>query len=107
MNEGREVKNERRREAVFQGFFCLSILTSRSSLLSLCLLVLTAGCFFEQPILPPSATVTELEPTTRPAKSPDCHMPALYADPTRDYKKPAIVDDWSSLKLSQEQVPEV
>jgi hypothetical protein len=70
------------------------------------LVLAAAGCFLDQN-LPPSATVTEIEPTTRPARSPDCYMPVLYADPTVDYKKIAIVDGWGSLKASQEQVLEV
>ena len=107
-DEKRGKKSEKRETE--ERFFSLSLLTSLPSLLPLCLLftlVLAAGCFFEQPSLPPSATVTEIEPTTRPAKSPDCHMPVLYADPTVDYKKVAIVDGWGSLKFSEEQVLEV
>jgi hypothetical protein len=32
--------------------------------------------------MPPSATVTEIETTTRPAKDPNCYMPVIYAEPT-------------------------
>src|SRR5262249_53228132 len=36
----------------------------------------------------------------------NCYMPVLYADPTVDYKKIAIVDGWGSLKSSEDQVLE-
>jgi hypothetical protein len=71
------------------------------------LLVAASGCVLNQPSYPPSATVTEIEPSTRPARSPDCNMPVLRADPTVDYQKIAIVDGWGSLKYSQDQVLDV
>jgi hypothetical protein len=67
------------------------------------LMVSAWGCSAE-PSQPPVATVTEIEPVTRPAKDPNCYMPVIYTDPTVDYKKVALVDGWSSLKFSQEQV---
>ncbi len=72
-------------------------------LLSVLLMVAVWACSAE-PSQPPEATVTEIEPVTRPAKDPNCYMPVIYADPTVDYKKIALVDGWGSLKFSQEQV---
>ncbi len=54
--------------------------------------------------MPPTATVTPIETTARPAKDPNCYMPVIYAEPTVDYKKVAIVDAWASLKYSEDQV---
>jgi hypothetical protein len=67
------------------------------------MLVAAAGCATE-PAMPPTATVTEIETTTRPAKDPNCYMPVIYAEPTVDYRKIAIVDAWASLQYSQAQV---
>lgn len=67
------------------------------------LVVAAAGCSTE-PNMPPTATVTEIETTTRPAKDPNCYMPVIYAEPTVEYRKIAIVDAWSSLKYSEQQV---
>jgi hypothetical protein len=71
--------------------------------IGLWLIVAAAGCSAE-PNAPPTATVTEIETTTRPAKDPNCYMPVIYAEPTVDYRKVAIVDAWASLKYSQQQV---
>jgi hypothetical protein len=71
------------------------------------LMVAASACAFSQPSYPPSATITEIEPSTRPARSPDCNMPVLRGDPTVDYQKIAIVDGWGSLKYSQDQVMDV
>ncbi len=73
--------------------------------LGLCFILALAACGAE-PNTPPSATVTEIETTTRPAKDPNCYMPVIYAEPTVDYRKIAIVDAWASLKYSQAQVLE-
>jgi hypothetical protein len=62
-----------------------------------------AGCATE-PNMPPTATVTEIETTSRPAKDPNCYMPIIYAEPTVDYTKIALVDAWASLEYSQQQV---
>lgn len=71
------------------------------------LAVAASACLFSQPSYPPTATVTEIEPSTRPARSPDCNMPVLRSDPTVDYQKIAIVDGWGSLKFSKDQVMDV
>jgi hypothetical protein len=73
--------------------------------MGLWLLVAAAACSTE-PTMPPTATVTEIETVTRPAKDPNCYMPVIYTEPTVDYRKIAIVDAWASLKYSQEQVLE-
>jgi hypothetical protein len=67
------------------------------------LMVALAACSTE-PDMPPTATVTEIETPSRPAKDPNCYMPVIYAEPTVDYHKVAIVDAWASLQYSQQQV---
>jgi hypothetical protein len=71
--------------------------------IGLYLIIAAAACSTE-PNMPPTATVTEIETVTRPAKDPNCYMPVIYAEPTVDYRKIAIVDAWSSLNYSKQQV---
>ncbi|HEV3112701.1 MAG TPA: hypothetical protein VGY99_19625 [Candidatus Binataceae bacterium] len=73
--------------------------------MGLWMLVAVAACATE-PTMPPTANVTEIETTTRAAKDPNCYMPVIYAEPTVDYRKIAIVDAWASLQYSQQQVLE-
>jgi len=46
--------------------------------------------------LPPQATVTELEPSGRAAKGPDCTMPILRSEPLTDFKKVSIIEGLGS-----------
>jgi len=67
-------------------------------------LVVAAVACSTEPDMPPTAAVTEIETTSRPAKDPNCYMPIIYAEPTVDFRKIAIVDAWASLKYSEQQV---
>ncbi len=73
--------------------------------MALCLMAAFAACSAE-PNTPPMASVTQIETVTRPAKDPNCYMPVIYAEPTVDYRKVAIVYAWASLKYSESQVLE-
>lgn len=42
--------------------------------------------------LPPQVTVSEVEPSGRAAKPPDCNMPVLRHEPLTDFRKVAIVE---------------
>ncbi len=42
--------------------------------------------------LPPQATVTEIEPSGRPAKGPDCTMPVLRDEPLTDFRQVSIIE---------------
>ncbi|MGD0117509.1 MAG: hypothetical protein ABSD30_05570 [Candidatus Binatus sp.] len=42
--------------------------------------------------LPPQVTLSEVEPSGRAAKPPNCNMPVLRHEPLRDYRKVAIVE---------------
>ncbi len=42
--------------------------------------------------LPPQVTLSEVEPSGRAAKPPDCDMPVLRHEPLRDFRKVAIVE---------------
>jgi hypothetical protein len=61
----------------------------------LMLAVAGAGCS-QVMDLPPQATATEIEPSGRPAKGPDCTIPILRAEPLTDYRKVAIIEGLGS-----------
>jgi hypothetical protein len=65
-----------------------------SSLVRIAILIglalIAAGC--GQVSLPPQVTVSEVEPSGRAAKPPDCNMPVLRYEPLRDFRKVAIVE---------------
>jgi hypothetical protein len=42
--------------------------------------------------LPPQVTLSEMEPSGRAAKPPDCNMPVLRYEPLGDFRKVAIVE---------------
>ena len=42
--------------------------------------------------LPPQVTVSEVEPSGRAAKPPDCNMPVLRREPLTDFRRVAIVE---------------
>jgi hypothetical protein len=42
--------------------------------------------------LPPQVDVSEIQPSGRAAKPPDCNMPVLRSDPLTDFRKVAIID---------------
>jgi len=54
--------------------------------------------------LPPRTSVTEIEPSGHGAKPPDCDMPVLRADPTRPYRKVAIVEALGNVFANEDTV---
>ncbi len=44
------------------------------------------------PLEAPQVSVSEMEPSGRAAKDPNCPIPVLYTDPLADYRKVAIID---------------
>jgi hypothetical protein len=54
------------------------------------LAIAAAGC--AHVALPPQVTLSEVEPSGRAAKPPDCDMPVLRHEPLRDFRKVAIVE---------------
>jgi hypothetical protein len=55
------------------------------------LAIAAAGCAHVVS-LPPQVTLSEIEPSGRAAKPPDCNMPVLRHEPLTDYRKVAIVE---------------
>jgi hypothetical protein len=54
--------------------------------------------------LPPQVTLTEVEPSGRAAKPPDCNMPVLRHEPLRDFRKVAIVEGLGNVYASEADV---
>ena len=55
-------------------------------------LTIAAGGCARVVSLPPQVTLSEMEPSGRAAKPPDCNMPVLRHEPLRDFRKVAIVE---------------
>ena len=54
--------------------------------------------------LPPQVTLSEVEPSGRAAKPPDCNMPVLRHEPLRDFRKVAIVEALGNRYASEADV---
>ena len=61
-----------------------------------------AGC--AQVSLPPQVSVSEMEPSGRAAKPPDCNMPVLRHEPLADFRKVAIVEALGNRFASESDV---
>jgi hypothetical protein len=67
-------------------------------------LILTAiGCA-RVVSLPPQVTVSEVEPSGRAAKPPDCNMPVLRHKPLTDFREVAIVEAMGNRFASEADV---
>jgi hypothetical protein len=54
--------------------------------------------------LPPQVTLSEVEPSGRAAKPPDCNMPVLRHEPLGDFRKVAIVEALGNRYASEAEV---
>jgi len=54
--------------------------------------------------LPPQVTLSEVEPSGRAAKPPDCNMPVLRREPLTDFRKVAIVEALGNTFASESDV---
>jgi hypothetical protein len=54
--------------------------------------------------LPPQVTLSEIEPSGRAAKPPECNMPVLRHEPLRDFRKVAIVEALGNVHESEADV---
>jgi hypothetical protein len=66
------------------------------------LTIAAAGC--AHVALPPQVTLSEVEPSGRAAKPPDCNMPVLRHEPLREFRKVAIVEAMGSRYASEADV---
>jgi hypothetical protein len=54
--------------------------------------------------LPPQVTLSEVEPSGRAAKPPDCNMPVLRHEPLTDFRKVAIVEAMGNRYASESEI---
>src|SRR5258708_25887025 len=54
--------------------------------------------------LPPQVTLSEMEPSGRAAKPPDCNMPVLRHEPLRAFRKVAIVEALGNVYANEADV---
>jgi hypothetical protein len=54
--------------------------------------------------LPPQATYTEIAPSGRAAKQPDCDMPVLRQLPLAEYREVGLVEATGSVYATEDQV---
>ena len=54
--------------------------------------------------LPPQVTLSEVEPSGRAAKPPDCDMPVLRHDPLKDFRRVAIVEALGNVYATEAEV---
>ena len=74
----------------------------RSAIITIALAIAAAGC--AQIALPPQVTLSEVEPSGRAAKPPDCNMPVLRHEPLTDFRKVAIVEALGNRFASESDV---
>jgi hypothetical protein len=67
------------------------------------LAIAAAGCA-KAIALPPQVTLSEIEPSGRAAKPPDCDMPVLRHEPLTDFRKVAIVEAMGNVYASEADV---
>jgi hypothetical protein len=65
--------------------------------------IAVAGCAHVA-LLPPQVTVSEVEPSGRAAKPPDCNMPVLRNKPLTDFREVAIVEGMGNRFASESDV---
>ncbi|MGB8683290.1 MAG: hypothetical protein WCD12_10430 [Candidatus Binatus sp.] len=75
----------------------------RIAIIILGLTIAAAGCAHVVS-LPPQVTLSEVEPSGRAAKPPDCNMPVLRHEPLRDFRKVAIVEAMGNRYASEADV---
>ena len=83
--------------------FCVPHQYSRSILLAL---LMTAACdtVATTVALPPQVTLSEVEPSGRAAKPPNCDLPVLRGAPLTDYREVAIIEGLGNRFVEEKDV---
>jgi len=72
-------------------------------LLGAAMLALVSGCQ-RVVALPPQATLTEIEPSGRAAKDPNCTVPILRSEPLTDFRKVSIIEGLGNVYAQESDV---
>jgi hypothetical protein len=70
--------------------------------LTLLMLALLAACAKIR--LPPQITMSEIEPSGRAAKPPDCDLPVLRTPPLKEYREVAIIEGLGNRFVEEKDV---
>jgi hypothetical protein len=70
--------------------------------ITLSILASLAGC--AKIALPPQITLSEVEPSGRAAKPPDCNMPVLRTPPIAEYREVAIIEGLGNRYVEESDV---
>jgi hypothetical protein len=70
--------------------------------ITLSMLALCAAC--AKVALPPQITMSEVEPSGRPAKPPDCNLPVLRNAPLTQYREVAIIEGLGNRYVQESDV---
>jgi hypothetical protein len=65
-------------------------------LLIFALALAVSACFNARELAAPQVSVTEIEPSGRAAKGPDCSITVLKVEPSERFEKVAIVEGWGT-----------
>ena len=76
----------------------------RFSCLAIGLAILTILGACAKVALPPQITSTEVEPSGRPAKPPDCNLPVLRIAPIAEYREVAIIEGLGNRYVQESDV---
>src|ERR1700719_119272 len=82
----------------------LSVDTSLLVRIAILILTLAAAGCAHVASLPPQVTLSEVEPSGRAAKPPDCDMPVLRHEPLKDFRRVAIVEALGNVYASEADV---
>jgi len=72
--------------------------------IALALLMVTMLAACSKVRLPPQITMSEVEPSGRAAKPPDCNMPVLRAAPLTEYREVAIIEGLGNRFVEEKDV---
>ena len=70
--------------------------------IALSFLTMLAAC--AKVALPPTITLSEIEPSGRAAKPPDCNLPVLRSAPLADYRQVAIIEGLGNRYVAESDV---
>lgn len=70
--------------------------------LALIIVAMLAAC--SKIALPPQITMSEVEPSGRAAKPPDCDMPVLRTPPLNEYREVAIIEGLGNRFVEEKDV---
>jgi len=72
--------------------------------IGIALLMVTTVAACSKIVLPPQITMSEVEPSGRAARPPDCNMPVLRSPPLTEYREVAIIEGLGNRFVEEKDV---